>query len=101
MNIKEIYNLAKFELFPICRSITGEGVRKTLRKIKKKAPKLKIYEVKSGTKAFDWKVPPEWNIKSAFVEDKFGNKIIDFKKNNLHVVNYSQPINKKLINLYF
>lgn len=96
MNIKEIYNLAKFELFPICRSITGEGVRKTLRKIKKKAPKLKIYEVKSGTKAFDWKVPPEWNIKSAFVEDKFGNKIIDFKKNNLHVVNYSQPINKKI-----
>ena len=72
MSIKEIYNLAKFQLFPICRSITGDGVRKTLKLMKKKIPALKICEIKSGTQAFDWKVPSEWNIKSAFVEDKFG-----------------------------
>ena len=96
MSIKTIYNLAKFKLFPICRSITGQGVRKTLKIIKKKIPELKIYEVSSGKKAFDWVVPPEWNIKSAFVEDKFGNRIIDFKNNNLHVVGYSYAINKKI-----
>ena len=96
MRIKEIYNLAKFQLFPICRSITGDGVRKTLKLMKKKIPTLKICEIKSGTQAFDWKVPSEWNIKSAFVEDKFGKKIIDFKINNLHIVNYSKPFKKKI-----
>ena len=73
-------------LFPICRSITGNGIRKTLKIIKSYLPKLKIYEVKSGTKVFDWKIPSEWNIKDAYVKDKKGKKIIDFKKNNLHLV---------------
>ena len=82
------------KLFPICRSITGDGVRKTLTIIKDYLPKLKIIEVKSGTKVFDWKIPPEWNIKDAYVKDKYGKKIINFKKNNLHLVGYSIPIKK-------
>jgi len=93
--INKIYKIG-LKLFPICRSITGNGVRNTLKIIKKNLPKLKIYEVKSGTKVFDWKIPPEWNIKDAFVLDKKGKKIIDFKKNNLHLVGYSIPIEKKI-----
>lgn len=96
MSIKKFYSLGKKELFPICRSITGNGVRKTLKIIKKKFPKLKIYEVSSGTKIFDWNVPQEWNINDAYVIDKNNNKIIDFKKNNLHLISYSIPINKIL-----
>lgn len=95
MSVEEYYNLGK-KLFPICRSITGKGTKKTLHIIKKKLKDLKIRSVSSGTKAFDWKVPPEWNIKDAFVIDKEKKKIIDFKKNNLHVVNYSVPVNKKI-----
>ena len=83
------------ELFPICRSITGNGVRETLKKIQTYVP-LKITEVPSGTKAFDWIIPKEWNIKSAYVIDPKGNKIIDFKNSNLHVVSYSIPIHKKI-----
>ena len=93
--MKEYLNLGK-RLFPICRSITGNGVRKTLIIIRDYLPKLKIFEVKSGTKVFDWKVPPEWNVKNAYVKDKYGKKIIDFKNNNLHLVGYSIPT-KKLI----
>ena len=93
--MKECLNLGK-RLFPICRSITGNGVRKTLIIIRDYLPKLKIFEVKSGTKVFDWKVPPEWNVKNAYVKDKYGKKIIDFKNNNLHLVSYSIPT-KKLI----
>ena len=94
MNIKKYYNIGKKELFPICRSLTGSGTLKTLKIIKKKFPKIKIKSIKSGTKAFDWKVPPEWNVVDAFVLDKNKNKIIDFKINNLHLVGYSLPINK-------
>ncbi len=90
------YNLAKKKLFPLNRSITGSGINETLKIIKKEFPKLKIHSVKSGTQVFDWKIPPEWNIKSAYVIDKFGKKIIDFKENNLHVVGYSTPINRIL-----
>ena len=93
--ISEIYKLG-IKLFPISRSITGNGVRQTLAIIKKQLPKLKITEVKSGTKVFDWTIPPEWNIKDAFVKDQIGKKIIDFKKNNLHIVNYSIPIKRKI-----
>ena len=93
--MKKYLNLGK-KLFPICRSITGNGVRKTLIIIRDYSPKLKISEVKSGTKVFDWKVPPEWNVKNAYVKDKYGKKIIDFKNNNLHLVGYSIPT-KKLI----
>ena len=95
MSIDKVYNLG-IKLFLICRSITGEGVRETLFLIKKYIPKLKIFEVPSGTKVFDWKIPPEWNVKNAYVLDKFGKKIIDFKKNNLHLVSYSVPVNKKI-----
>ena len=92
---KEMLNFAKL-LFPICRSITGNGVRETLGHIKERIPELKIYEVASGTKAFDWEVPKEWNIKDAFVVDPNGEKVIDFSKNNLHVVNYSIPVDEKI-----
>ena len=86
--------LAK-ELFPINRSITGAGVRKTLSIIKKKhLPNLKIKKVKSGIKAFDWNIPPEWNIKDAYIKDESGKKIVDYKNNNLHLVAYSRKINR-------
>ena len=94
MSIKKFYKLGKNELFPICRSITGNGIRKTLKIIKKNFSKLQIHEVPSGTKVFDWSVPREWNIVDAYVIDKKNKKIIDFKKNNLHLINYSIPINK-------
>ena len=96
MYIKKYYNLGKKILFPICRSITGKGIKKSLKIIKKEFPKLKIYHINSGKKVFDWKVPPEWDIKDAYILDEKNNIIIDFKKNNLHLVNYSIPINKTL-----
>ncbi len=87
-----MYKLAE-RLFPICRSITGNGVRQTLKILQDHIP-LVIHEVPSGTKVFDWTVPKEWNIKDAYVADEKGKRIIDFKKNNLHVVGYSTPVNK-------
>ncbi len=90
-----MYNFAK-KLFPICRSITGDGVRKTLDYIKDEIGELKIYEIKSGTKCFDWIVPEEWNINDAYIITPSKKKIADFKKNNLHILNYSEPINKTL-----
>ena len=92
--MKKFYDLGKNILFPICRSLTGNGVRKTLKIIKKNFPLLKIKKIKSSTKAFDWRIPSEWNISDAYVLDKNGLKIIDFSKNNLHLVGYSEPINK-------
>ncbi len=94
MHIKKYYNLGKKILFSICRSITGEGVKKTLKIIKKEFPKLKIHHINSGEKVFDWKVPPEWNIKDVYILNEEKEKVIDFKKNNLHVVSYSIPVNK-------
>ncbi len=94
MLTKKYYNLAKQKLFPICRSLTGEGTRKTLQAIKEEFPNLKIHKVSSGTKVFDWKIPSEWNIKDAYVLDKKNKKIINFKLNNLHLVGYSTPVNK-------
>tara|TARA_Y100000590_G_scaffold453710_1_gene599235 strand:- start:4154 stop:5410 length:1257 start_codon:yes stop_codon:yes gene_type:complete len=82
------------KIYPIHRSITGKGVLKTLKEIKKKIPKLKINSLNSGLKVFDWKIPPEWNIEQAYIADLRGKKIVDFKENNLRVVNYSSPINK-------
>ena len=96
MNLKYYYNLAKNDLFPICRSITGDGIRKSLSIIKQEFPELKILKIKSGSKVYDWKVPPEWIIKNAFIKDKNNKIIIDFKKNNLHVVNFSKPIKRKI-----
>ena len=94
MSVQKYYNLAKNSLFKINRSITGRGLRKTLHTIKKEFPELKIYKIPSGTNVYDWKIPPEWNVSSAYVEDKFKKKIINFKNNNLHLVGYSQKINK-------
>ena len=107
MTIKRYYNIAKTKLFPIARSLTGEGVKKTLNIIQKEFPKLKIKKFKSGTKVFDWNIPEEWNVTDAYVIDKYNNRIIDFKKNNLHLVGYSIPIKKNITkkelfkNLYF
>lgn len=107
MNIKKYYNIAKTKLFPITRSLTGDGVKKTLNIIQKELPKLKIKKFKSGTKVFDWNIPEEYNVTDAYVIDKYNNRIIDFKKNNLHLVGYSIPIKKNITkkelfkNLYF
>jgi aminopeptidase-like protein len=91
---KEMYRLIE-ELYPICRSITGNGVRETLRILKKHIP-LTVQEVPSGTQVFDWTVPKEWNIKNAYVRNSKGEKIIDFNKTNLHVLNYSVPVREKV-----
>lgn len=90
---KMMIDLAK-ELYPINRTLTGEGVRETLRLIKKKVP-LKNKFFKSGKKVFDWVIPKEWNIKSAYILDlKNKKKYANFSENNLHVVAYSKSINK-------
>ena len=78
-------------LYPICRSITGNGVRETLDMIKEHIP-LVITEVRSGTKVFDWTVPLEWNISDAYIKNKKGERVVDFRENNLHVVGYSTPV---------
>ena len=89
----QMYSLVK-ELFPICRSITGNGVRKTLRILQRELPELKIIEVPTGTKVFDWVVPKEWNINAGYIETLDGKKVIDFAVTNLHVMGYSLPIDK-------
>lgn len=82
-------------LFPICRSITGHGVRETLRIIREYA-EFNLLEYPSGTKCYDWEIPKEWNIKDAYIKNSKGEKVIDFQKSNLHVVNYSLPIHKTI-----
>ena len=94
--INKYYRIAKNNLFPLTRSLTGKGVRKTLKIIKDEFPDLKIKKIKSGTKVFDWLTPPEWNVFDGFILDKFNNKIVDFKENNLHLVGYSIPIEKHI-----
>lgn len=87
---EELHRFAT-ELYPICRSITGDGIRQTLRMIQQRIP-LQLTEVPTGTPVFDWTVPKEWNIRDAYVKDAKGNRVIDFKKSNLHVLNYSAPV---------
>jgi aminopeptidase-like protein len=79
------------DLYPLCRSITGDGVRETLSRLSRITP-LTVHEVASGTAAFDWTVPQEWNIRDAYVKDAQGKRVIDFRHSSLHVLNYSTPI---------
>jgi aminopeptidase-like protein len=80
------------DLFPLNRSLTGNGVRETLTYIKRLVPALTIQEVPSGTTAFDWTVPDEWNVKAAYLEDESGQRVVDFAQHNLHLVGYSEPV---------
>jgi aminopeptidase-like protein len=91
MNAGEDMLLLAKELFPICRSITGDGLRRSLEIIRRHIP-LQLHEIPSGTRAYDWTVPPEWNIRRAFIEARDGRRIIDFAHHNLHVVQYSRPL---------
>lgn len=91
---KEIFDCID-RLFPICRSITGNGVRQSLSILQKIIP-LKLHEVPSGEKVFDWSIPKEWNIRDAYIIDPDGNKIVDFSEQNLHVLNYSIPVDQKV-----
>ena len=96
MNIGlEIFNLAK-KLWPLNRSITGEGTVDTLKSLKRICHNLKIKNIRSGKKVFDWNIPQEWKVNEAFIIDPNGKKICDFKKNNLYLVNYSIGVNKTL-----
>jgi len=87
---QELHGFAA-ELYPICRSITGDGVRRTLARIQKLIP-LEISEVPSGTQVFDWIVPEEWNIRDAYIRLTGGERVVDFRRCNLHVMNYSVPV---------
>jgi aminopeptidase-like protein len=83
------------ELFPLCRSISGEGLRETLRRIGRLVP-LTLHEVPSGTRVLDWTVPPEWNVRDAWVKDARGERVIDFRRSNLHLVGYSVPVHARM-----
>jgi aminopeptidase-like protein len=83
------------DLYPICRSITGEGLRETLRALERLVP-LTLREVPTGTQVFDWTVPKEWSIRDAYVKNSRGERVIDFQSSNLHVVNYSVPVRQKM-----
>lgn len=82
-------------LYPICRSITGAGVRETLRILQEYVP-LTVREVPSGTPVFDWVVPDEWNIRDAYIKNSRGERVVDFRQSNLHVLNYSEPVQRTL-----
>jgi len=92
---KDLYKFA-VSLYPITRSVSSPGNLQTLKLIKKRINNLEIKSFNSGSKVYSWKIPYEWHIKEAYIANSKGKKIIDFKKNNLHVLNYSQPINKKI-----
>ena len=85
-----------YDLWPLNRSLTGEGVRNTLERIRNHLPNLVIKSISSGTKAFDWKIPKEWFVREAYIITPQGEKICDFSKNNLHLLGYSTPFNGKM-----
>jgi aminopeptidase-like protein len=87
---QELHQFAT-ELYPICRSITGGGIRQTLARIRERIP-LQISEVPTGSPVFDWTVPKEWNVRDAYVKDGSGKRVVDFRQSNLHVLNYSTPV---------
>lgn len=95
---QKIYHLAQ-KIFPYCRSITGEGVRRTFADLKEYVERdgtvtFDVFEVASGTSVFDWTVPKEWRIREAYIEDASGRRIVDMKENNLHVIGYSIPVDR-------
>lgn len=96
MTVGNQIHLLATRLWSINRSITGDGVRKTLEILKELIPELHIHEIESGTKVFDWVVPREWRVRDAYLIDPFGKKICDFKTNNLHLVGYSTPVHTKM-----
>jgi aminopeptidase-like protein len=91
---EEMYQLIQ-RLYPICRSLTGNGVRQTLKILQEYVP-LTVHNLPSGTPVFDWTIPKEWNIRDAYIKDSNGGKIVDFKNCNLHVLNYSMPMKRKV-----
>src|SRR5262245_6724907 len=91
---EEIYALAA-EIYPICRSITGNGVRETLGLLADHID-LEVHEVPTGTAVFDWTIPREWNIRDAYIKNGRGEKIVDFARSNLHVMSYSVPVRGKV-----
>src|SRR5271166_3001374 len=82
-------------LYPICRSITGDGVRQSLRLLRAIIA-LELREVQSGTQVFDWTVPKEWNIRDAYIKNASGERVVDFQRCNLHVLNYSIPVRRRM-----
>ncbi len=90
---ESMYRLAE-ELFPICRSITGNGVRETLSILARELPCLQVVELPTGYQCFDWTIPNEWNVDEAYIAKINGERVVDFKNNNLHLVGYSEPINR-------
>ena len=92
---REMHGWAR-DLWPICRSLTGPGVRATLAYLQKIVPALEVHSVASGTQAFDWTVPDEWTIRDAYIADAAGNRVVDFNASNLHVLGYSQPVDLTL-----
>ena len=91
---RSLYEFAA-RLYPICRSITGAGVRETLTLIRARVP-LIVHEVPSGTRVFDWEIPLEWNVEDAAIIDADGRRVIDFQAHNLHLVGYSEPVQTSL-----
>lgn len=94
---KEMHELAE-KLFPICRSISGEGFRQSLHILDQVMGGgfIRIHSIESGTKVYDWVVPPEWHIKDAYIITPSGEKICEFKKHNLHILNYSEAVDKEI-----
>ena len=91
---KEMYR-AVADLYPLCRSITGEGLRRTLRYVGDHVP-LEIHEVPSGTEVLDWTVPKEWNVRDAYIANAQGERVVDFRRSNLHLLNYSVPVKAQM-----